>query len=266
MKKIAFSKMQALGNDFVIINAGQQGLTLEKARISQLADRHQGIGFDQLLVLSASSQADLCCRIFNADGSEAEHCGNGLRCVARFVHEEKLINKRELCIETKAGLIHLEIKDYEQILVNMGVPLIHPKPLLLQLDDFPVALTLLSLGNPHAIHRVKSCKQVPLTTWGAKIENHVAFPQGVNAGFMEVVDRESIYLRTYERGVGETLSCGSNACAAVVAGITHGWLDSRVKVVLAQGNLEVEWGGENQAVFLRGPAARVFSGELELSV
>jgi len=256
--------MHALGNDFILVDAIQQPLVLEKATIIKLADRRQGIGFDQLLLLGPSSQADRRCHIFNADGSEAEHCGNGLRCVARFMHEEKIISKSQLTIETKAGLIQLEIKDYDKIRANMGLPKINPESVMIRLDDIPAAFTVLSLGNPHAIHRVPSCAAVPVAAWGAKVAKNDAFPRGVNAGFMEIVNREKICLRTYERGVGETLACGSNACAAVVAGVLHSWLDSRVKVTLPQGNLEVEWDGENQAVFLTGPAARVFNGVIEL--
>jgi diaminopimelate epimerase len=264
MKKIAFSKMHGLGNDFIIVDALRQPAAIEKAMIAKMADRNQGIGFDQLLLLLPSHKADLCCQIFNADGTEAEQCGNGMRAVARYVHEQGIYPKKRISIETRAGVIEVDIRDYEQIRANMGVPEIKPEPLLVTLDGSPVALTLLSMGNPHAIQRVASCKEAPVAAWGAKIESLPAFPRGVNAGFVEVVDRHAIRLRTYERGVGETLACGSNACASVVAGITQGWLDSPVTVALARGNLQVEWAGENQAVFLTGPATRVFSGEIEL--
>ena len=264
MKTLTFCKMHGLGNDFVVLDAFRQPLALEKLKIAKLADRNCGIGFDQLLVIGPSTQADLRCQFFNADGSEAEQCGNGLRCIARFVHEEKIISKASLCIETKAGLIQVEIKDYDKIRANMGFPEIKPEPVMVTLEHAPVALTALSMGNPHAIYRVESSSAAPVAVWGAKIEKLAAFPQGVNAGFMEVLGRKEIRLRTYERGVGETLACGSNACAAVVAGITQGWLDSKVEVKVSCGSLEVEWAGKNQPVFLTGPATRVFTGTIEI--
>lgn len=264
MKTLAFCKMHGLGNDFVIIDAFHQPFMLDKLMITRLADRNCGIGFDQLLVLGPSTQADLRCQFFNADGSEAEQCGNGLRCAARFVHEEKIISKKSLTIETKAGLIPVEIQDYDKICANMGFPEVKSEPVLVKLNDASAALTVLSMGNPHAIYRVASLQASPIASWGATIEKHSSFPQGVNAGFMEVVGRNEIRLRTYERGVGETLACGSNACAAVVAGITHGWLDSQVRVDLSCGSLQVEWAGKDQPVFLTGPASRVFTGMIEI--
>lgn len=264
MKKLVFSKMHGLGNDFIIVDAMRQPQVLEKSMIGKLADRNQGIGFDQLLLILPSHKADLRCQIFNADGSEAEQCGNGMRCVARYVHEEGICSRNRLTIETQAGLIEVEIRNYDQIRANMGLPEIQSEPVMVILNGEPVALTVLSLGNPHAIHRVTSCKDAPVADWGAKIEAMSAFPQGVNAGFMEVLDRGAIRLRTYERGAGETLACGSNACAAVVAGITQNWLDSQVTVSLSRGSLQVEWAGEKQPVYLTGPATRVFSGEIEL--
>lgn len=264
MKKLIFSKMHGLGNDFIVVDALRQPAVLETPLIARLADRNQGIGFDQLLLILASETADLRCRIFNADGSEAEQCGNGLRCVARYVHEEGICKKSKLTIETQAGQIVVDIADYERIRVNMGVPVIQAEPLILSLDDSSFDLTLLSLGNPHAIQRVQSCQATPVAAWSRKIESLPVFTQGVNLGFMEVLDRRSIRLRTFERGVGETLACGSNACAAVVAGIHRGWLDSKVQVSLSRGHLEVAWEGEQNAVYLTGPAARVFSGEVEL--
>lgn len=264
MKKLIFSKMHGLGNDFIVVDALRQPAVLETPLIARLADRNQGIGFDQLLLILASKTADLRCQIFNADGSEAEQCGNGLRCVARYVHEEGICRKNKLRIETQAGLIAVEIEDYERIRVNMGVPELETKPLVLSVDDSELSLTLLSLGNPHAIQRVNACQNVPVSRLGRQIEALPLFSRGVNVGFMEVLDRGLIRLRTYERGVGETLACGSNACAAVVAGISQNWLDSRVEVSLARGHLEVEWAGLQKEVYLTGPAARVFSGEVTL--
>jgi diaminopimelate epimerase len=264
MSKLNFCKMHGLGNDFVLIDARQAALTYENLPIAKLADRNSGIGFDQLLLLRSSTEADLRCQFFNADGSEAEQCGNGLRCVARFVHEEKMLTKTALTIETKAGLIPVEIEDYDRIRANMGLPDIQPEPILMTLDTSPVSLTALSLGNPHAICRVTSLKESPIHSWGSQIEKHPSFPLGVNTGFIEIVGRNHLRLRTYERGVGETLACGSNACASVVAGIMQGWLDASVRVEVARGSLEVEWAGLGQPVFLTGPAARVFTGSFEL--
>ncbi len=264
MKKLQFSKMHGLGNDFMLVDALDQPQTLEKSQIAALADRHQGIGFDQLLLLLPSKAADLRCQIFNADGSEAEHCGNGLRCVARYAHEEGICKKDKLSIETRAGVMTVEIQDYDNIRVNMGVPEIQAESLKLSLDDSPLNLTLVSLGNPHAIQQVNVCQDTPVSLWGKKLENLAAFPQGVNAGFMQVLNPQSIRLRTYERGAGETLACGSNACAAVVAGITRNLLVSPVQVNLSRGSLQVEWPGDNQPVHLIGPASRVFNGQMNL--
>lgn len=262
MTQLTFYKMQSLGNDFVLINALQDPWVLEKEKIRMLADRKQGVGFDQLLILRPAYRGDFYCQIFNADGSEAEQCGNGLRCVARFLQEEKISSKQMLTLETKAGLFPVEMKGGDQVRVNMGLPQRQPNLLTMKLGASSADLSLLSLGNPHAIHRVLSCEATPVNDWGALIARHPAFPHGVNTGFMEVVDRKTIRLRTYERGVGETLACGSNACAAVVAGISAGWLDSSVSVLLSRGSLNVEWGGESQAVFLMGPAVHVFTGML----
>jgi len=254
--------MHGLGNDFVLLNHLQQPFSLQQVDIIALADRHCGIGFDQLLVLKPSRSADLYCQIFNADGSEAEQCGNGMRCVARYVHEEQIIAKPNLSIETRARKVQLEIKDYDHIRTNMGQAQINPQILKIIVEGSSLELMLLSLGNPHAIYRAPSIKEIPVSQWGVQIEKQPAFSQGVNTGFMEVVNRQAIRLRTYERGVGETLACGSNACAAVVAGIRQTWLDSTVDVFAPGGKLLVEWKGGDSPVFLTGPAARVFKGEL----
>jgi len=255
---LQFHKMHGLSNDFVIIFTPD--LPWDRARIAELADRHSGIGFDQLLWLSPSTIADVHCAIFNADGSEAEHCGNGMRCVARFAHEEKIVDKRALTIQTKAGLIPVEVPNYQEIRVAMGIPLLQQDPIMIPLDSQHISLTALSLGNPHAIYRVPTLNDLPFTHWGKILSNHAAFPQGANIGFMEIINRQSIRLCTYERGVGITQSCGSNACAAVISGISNVWLDSPVAVSVPSGTLTVEWPGDNQVVFLTGPATRVFSG------
>lgn len=259
--------MHGLGNDFVILNGDK--IHLEKSLIQQLSNRHTGIGFDQLLVVEPSQKADFSCRIFNADGSEAEQCGNGMRCVARFVHESRLTNKKNLSLETKAGIIPIRIHDdYNTIEVKMGVPVLQHQrlkltPTIPDLNSSNVAspeMSILSLGNPHAVLQVKSLFNFPVTQLGQQIGTHSFFPQGVNVGFMEIIDRNNIRLRTFERGVGETLSCGSNACAAVVAGIWNNLLDNKVKVELALGSLLVEWAGNKEPVLLTGSANKVFDG------
>jgi diaminopimelate epimerase len=252
--------MHGLGNDFVVLDLFEQAFTANSQRIQAIADRHRGIGCDQVLLVGPSTVADVACQIFNADGSEAEQCGNGLRCVARFVHEKQRIRKSAFTIATKAGLIPVVIHSYDKIQVNMGKPDYSLKPLQVVVDAIPLTLTTLSLGNPHAILRVEKIKELPVAQMATIISSNSAFSQGINLGFMEVRDRNHIQLRTYERGVGETLACGSNACAAVIAGLLNGWLDSTVAVELPYGNLLVEWPDPQQAVLLTGPATRVFSG------
>jgi diaminopimelate epimerase len=267
---IHFRKMHGLGNDFVVINAISQAIDLQKLGIPQLADRHLGIGFDQLLLIETSQHADFSCRIFNADGSEAEQCGNGVRCIARFIHEEHLSPNTSLTLETKAGISKIEIDTYDKIKVTMGLPKFehHEIPFLIEhsANMFELAdvaadqLTVLSMGNPHTIVQVPSVDQYPVADVGAQMATHPAFPDGTNTGFVEVINRQHIRLRTVERGSGETFACGSNACAAVVAGIKNGWLDNIVTVELKYGNLTIEWQGGNNAVLMTGPAASVFSG------
>ncbi len=265
--------MHGLGNDFMIINAIRQTIDIKSIPFSLLSDRHLGIGFDQLLLVTTSSHADFACRIFNSDGSEAEQCGNGMRCVARFVQEEQLTQKKSLVLETASGLIEVCIHDYDTIQVMMGVPCFEPDaiPFIaekmaahyeISLGPAAPALTFtaLSLGNPHAILRVSNTKDAPVTDIGAKIAAHPAFPKGTNVGFMEIVNPQHIRLRTFERGAGETFACGSNACAAVVAGILHHELEHKVIVELTYGNLSIEWAGQNSPVMMSGPAARVFYG------
>lgn len=263
MKTFNFHKMHGLGNDFIIVADWPTEKFLQPAEIAALADRYRGIGFDQLLLLGPSTQADVDCRIFNADGSEAEQCGNGMRCVARFMHEEKRVNKRELTIHTKAGLIPVEIQDYDHIRVNMGIPKLNPTPVKMRLETSTIELTTLSLGNPHAILRVEAIDSVPLTPWANQISTHAAFPQGVNIGFMQILDRHHILLRTHERGSGETRACGSNACAAVIAGILNGWLTSPTTVQLPHGTLQIEWPGPTHLVHQTGPASNVFTGTIK---
>jgi diaminopimelate epimerase len=259
---LRFTKMHGLGNDFVIINALTQPLNLKALSFSALADRHTGIGFDQLLVIEPSQKADFFCRIYNADGSEAEQCGNGLRCIARYLHEEKIHPARQIRVETIAGIFTLEIKDYDHIRVCMGEPEIKNPLIELALPHLSTSMpvSILSLGNPHAIVRMESLDSIPLEKLAAQISASDHFPEGVNVGFMQVINNNHIRLRTFERGAGETFACGSNACAAAVAGITLGLLQPEVKVDFVYGSLAIEW--EGKAIYITGPAAKVFSGEI----
>jgi diaminopimelate epimerase len=267
--------MHGLANDFVVINRMECPFEMNQLDITLLADRHLGIGFDQLLLIEKSTKADFSCRIFNADASEAKQCGNGVRCVARFIHEEKLSSQPSVSLETLAGIVNIVIKDYEHIEVIMGHPRFDPQeiPFLIEKNAniyevanlSPNQLTVLSMGNPHAILQVPSIKDYPVHDIGTKISSHPAFPDGVNTGFVEVIDRKHIRLRTYERGSGETFACGTNACAAVVAGIKNGWLDPIVTVELRYGHLVIEWQGNDNPVKMTGPAMSVFSGVFDIS-
>lgn len=280
--RLRFTKMHGLGNDFVVIDGVRQSVQLTPSLIRRLADRHFGIGCDQLLVVAAASQptADFCYRIYNADGGEVEQCGNGARCFVRFVHEQGLSDKRELRVETLAGLITLRLDDDGQVSVDMGVPRFLPAqipyhsplgpdsidPLQpLQLGAHSVVITAVSMGNPHAVQVVDDVDQAPVERDGPLIEQHAHFPQRVNAGFMQVVDRHSLRLRVHERGTGETLACGSGACAAVVAGIRRGLLDSPVRVSMRGGELHIAWAGEGHRVMMHGPATTVFSGDIDVA-
>lgn len=256
---IKFSKMHGLGNDFMVIDSITQIVPLEKLSLAELSDRHTGVGFDQLLFIEKSNNADFSCRIFNADGSEAEQCGNGMRCIARFIQEKKLSSKKSLRIETKAGIIETFIHDFERIDVNMGVPQILPSCELM-IEDRPIQLSTISMGNPHVILKVKSLNNFHFEVLGKKISNHERFPSGVNVGFMEVLDRDHICLKTYERGSGLTLACGSNACAAVASGIVTNLLNEKVTVELEKGSLTVTWKGKDRPLVLTGPTMHVFDG------
>jgi diaminopimelate epimerase len=258
-QSIKFTKMHGLGNDFVVINAIAQSVDINHLPIAALADRHTGIGFDQLLIIEQSTQADVFCRIFNSDGSEAAQCGNGMRCIARFIQEEKINTKSHVTIELKHGIVEATLKNFNEITVRMGIPELQGATEL-TLDDQNYFLTTLSLGNPHAILQVPSINTFPIKDVGPKISTHTAFPDGVNVGFMQLIDRQTIRLRTFERGAGETLACGSNSCAAVVAGIQNDLLDHQVTVQLAKGHLQIEWAGQAASVLMTGPAERVFDG------
>jgi diaminopimelate epimerase len=263
---IQFAKMHGLGNDFVVINAVDQIFDLQQISINELADRHRGIGFDQLLLIEPSERADYFCRIFNSDGSEAEQCGNGLRCVARYIHEAGMNNKQMFSLETKAGIYPLVFEDYDHIRVTMGTPEIREQSVELELQDNAgiIELSILSVGNPHAIVKVASLDDISPEKLGAAISCHSYFPQGANVGFMVIRDSRHIQLRTFERGAGITNACGSNACAATVAGIANGWLEKKVNVEFRYGSLVIEWDGSNSPVQMTGPASLVYSGHILL--
>jgi len=275
--RVRFTKMHGLGNDFVVLDAVSQAIALTPAQARFLADRHFGVGCDQILVVEKPSRpdADFRYRIFNADGGEVEQCGNGARCFVRFVHDKGLTSKRAIRVETKGGLIEPRLGDDGLVTVDMGVPRFEPShvPYVsesdalvqpLRVGDAEVGITALSMGNPHAVQVVANVDAAPVAEQGPLIENHPRFPQRVNAGFMQVVDRHAIRLRVYERGAGETLACGTGACAAAVAGIARGLLHSPVKVSTRGGELAIAWGGPGQPVLMTGPAVTVFDSEIEI--
>ncbi|HET8701373.1 MAG TPA: diaminopimelate epimerase [Nitrococcus sp.] len=275
---LRFTKMQALGNDFVVIDAMNQAVELSPAQIQQLADRRFGVGCDQVLLAEWPSRPDIDIRyrIFNADGGEVEHCGNGVRCLARFLYEKKLTTRHELRVETLNGLttvVHL--CDDGPIAVNMGAPILQPQQIpfraAAQAAEYPLALEretitigAVSMGNPHAVLQVDNVDTAPVAVLGPEIVHHPDFPQRINAGFMQVLSRDCIRLRVYERGVGETLACGTGACAAVVSGRLRGLLDTRVKVDLIGGQLMIYWDGNDAPVWMTGPALTVYEGEIRL--
>lgn len=265
MTTFSFDKMHALGNDFVVIDGINQIINSELLPLPLLSHRHLGIGFDQLLLLEKSPNADFLCRIFNADGSEAEQCGNGLRCAARFAKNKKLVTTDAFTISTKAGCYSVHISAEDVISVNMGVPNFAPLEILKVNDEFPaVEITVLSIGNPHAIFQVTSIEDAPIDTLGPLIATHQAFSRGINVGFMEIIERGRIRLKTFERGVGKTYACGSNACAAVIAGIRNGMLDRKVIVELPYGELLIQWPSATDEINMSGPTTHVFTGELVL--
>ncbi|MCG2635400.1 MAG: diaminopimelate epimerase [Gammaproteobacteria bacterium] len=274
--KLKFTKMQGLGNDFIVIDGISQSLDLQPQQVRALADRHLGIGCDQLLLIepARTPQADFSYRIFNGDGGEVEQCGNGVRCFARYVWDKGLSKKQNLVIETRAGILKPRIESDGQISVDMGPPSFEPRAIpfsapiantyKLPVGDTSVELSALAIGNPHAVIQVDNVDEAPVDTLGPAIESHSSFPQRVNVGFMQIVDPGHIRLRVYERGVGETQACGSGACAAVVAGIRRKLLAPRVEVELTGGALVIEWPGEPYPVLMTGPATTVFEGEIEL--
>ena len=263
--RLQFTKMQGAGNDFVVLDCTRQPFALESSQLRRIADRHFGVGCDQILVVEKpqSADADFRYRIFNADGGEVEQCGNGARCFVKFVHGRGLSAKPEIVVETLGGLIRPRLERDGEVSVDMGRP---SKPALerLNVQGRNLELSTLSMGNPHAVQVVPDVASAPVLTQGPSIEAHPRFPNRVNAGYLQVLDRHAIALRVWERGAGETLSCGSGACAAVVAGISRGLLDSPVTVETRGGTLTVAWAGGENAVFMKGPAVPVFEGTLEL--
>jgi diaminopimelate epimerase len=264
---IAFTKMQGAGNDFVVLDATRAPLRLAAGQIQRLADRHFGVGCDQVLVVESARAPgnDFGYRIFNADGGEVEQCGNGARCFVKFVHAKGLTAKKEIRVETPAGVIVPRLEADGEVSVDMGAP-VRASPLVqpLEVAGERVELAILSIGNPHAVQLVADADAAPVAAQGPLIEHHARFPGRVNVGYMQVVDRHTLKLRVWERGAGETLACGSGACAAAVAGIARGLLDSPVRVATRGGALTIAWAGGDNPVCMKGPAQAVFEGSIEL--
>jgi len=294
MKTLRFTKMEGLGNDFVVVDATRTPFSLTPSDIRRLADRRFGVGCDQVLVVepahashgasarqaaqpplrgeAGSEPVDFRYRIFNADGGEVEQCGNGARCFVVYVREHGLTDRREIRVETAGGVIVPRLEDDGEVSVDMGVPRFAPAdvPFVggtgdivepLDVDGAVVDICALSMGNPHAVQIVVDVDAAPVSTQGPSIEGHPRFPARVNAGYMQIVDRATIRLRVFERGAGETLACGTGACAAVVAGRRRGLLDERVRVIMRGGELTIGWAGEGSPVVMKGPARTVFEGE-----
>lgn len=272
-----FTKMHGLGNDFMVVDAVTQNVFLSPEQIKQLADRNFGIGFDQLLMVEPPYDPDLDFhyRIFNADGSEVAQCGNGARCFARFVQLKGLTNKTAIKVSTKSGNMVLYLENDNQVTVNMGRPILEPKKVpftaqqqektyLLRSDDDTVMCGVASMGNPHCVTVVDDVTTAPVEDLGARLEQHERFPEKANIGFMQVISRDHIKLRVFERGAGETLACGSGACAAVVVGRIQNLLDNKVQVDLPGGSLHIRWHDESSPVKMTGPAEYVFDGQLQL--
>jgi diaminopimelate epimerase len=269
--------MHGLGNDFVVLEALTRPLALTPNQLRRIADRHFGVGCDQILQVEPPRQpdTDFYYRIFNADGGEVEQCGNGARCFVCYVRDHGLTAKRELRVGTRGGVIVPRLEDDGQVTVDMGVPEFEPSRIPfdaaaravsyeLDVDGRRLDVCALSMGNPHAVQIVADIERAPVAREGPLIERHPRFPQRVNAGYMQVVSRRRILLRVYERGAGETLACGTGACAAVVAGILRGLLDHQVTVATRGGDLGISWAGESKPVMMTGPAVTVFEGEIEL--
>jgi diaminopimelate epimerase len=284
-RRLRFTKMQGAGNDFVVLDGVSAPIELAPAQLARLADRHFGVGADQILLVepARASGVDFRYRIFNADGGEVEQCGNGARCFVRFVRDRGLTSKREIRVETLAGIIAPRLEDDGRVTVDMGAPAFEPSrvpfdttglaPLVrhprvdvwpLEVPGATLPIVVVSMGNPHAVQVVPDVAAAPVATQGPLVERHPRFPQRVNAGYMQVEARSRIRLRVYERGAGETLACGTGACAAVAAGIRLGLLDSPVEVHTRGGELTIAWRGADNPVYMTGPAETVFEGEIEI--
>ena len=272
-----FSKMHGLGNDFVVVDGVTQNVFFTSETIQRLADRHRGIGFDQLLLVEPpyDPELDFHYRIFNADGSEVSQCGNGARCFARFLTLKGLTNKKDITVSTQKGNMVLTVKDDNQIRVNMGEPIWEPakipctankfeKNYILRTDIPTVLCGAVSMGNPHCVVQVDDIQTANVEQLGPLLESHERFPEHVNAGFMQIIDKEHIKLRVYERGAGETQACGSGACAAVAVGIMQGLLNNRVQVDLPGGSLIIEWDGVGHPLYMTGEATHVYDGFITL--
>ena len=280
--QLKFTKMQGTGNDFVVIDGFSMSILLTSAQIKKIANRNFGVGCDQLLIVEKTSvpNVDFKYRIFNADGGEVEQCGNGARCFVRFVVDKALTQKHEISVETASGLITLTLRDDNQVTVNMGAPIFEPAKIpfisdtrqsqyLLKLRQEQLSICAVSMGNPHAVTLVDDVETANVAELGPQIEAHASFPQRVNAGFMQIVDAHHIKLRVYERGAGETLACGTGACAAVVSGIQLGLLQSPVLVHARGGDLAIAWAGETKSgeaapVMMTGDAQIVFEGSISI--
>jgi diaminopimelate epimerase len=284
---LRFTKMQGLGNDFVVLDLITQRFNLQRRHILTIADRHFGIGCDQVLAVDVplDPDVDFRYRIFNADGSEVEQCGNGARCFAKFVRDKKLTAKKLIRVATSNGIIELEVVTNNEIRVNMGAPILEPENIpfsvaenpqncvadnphtntySIEVDGEKREFGVVSMGNPHAVMVVDNVQTADVATLGPAVETHSRFPQQVNVGFMQIVNRSEIHLRVHERGTGETLACGSGACAAVTSGHLRGLLDDKVRVHLPGGDLDIEWQGFGQPVMMTGPATSVFEGQILL--
>ncbi|ATY92623.1 diaminopimelate epimerase [Pectobacterium atrosepticum SCRI1043] len=272
-----FAKMHGLGNDFMVVDAVTQNVYFSPELIRRLADRHCGVGFDQLLVVEPpyDPELDFHYRIFNADGSEVAQCGNGARCFARFVRLKGLTNKRDIAVSTQTGRMVLSVTDDELVRVNMGEPNFEPqqvpfravkaeKTYIMRADEHTVLCGVVSMGNPHCVIQVEDVETAKVETLGPLLESHERFPDRANIGFMQVVDSQTVRLRVYERGAGETQACGSGACAAVAVGILQGLLSAKVRVSLPGGELDIQWDGPGHPLFMTGPATHVYDGFIHL--
>ena len=275
--QLRFAKMHGLGNDFMVIDMITQRGRLSPEQIRQLSDRYEGIGFDQLLLVETpqSPEADFRYRIYNGDGNEVEHCGNGARCFALFVHNQRLTGKRDIVVDTANGRIVLHMMDDNQVKVDMGEPILLPADIPFVADQQAITYDIeqdgqnyemgaVSMGNPHGVLVVDDVEQAPVGQLGSKLTKHERFPEEANIGFMQIIDRKTIKLRVYERGMGETQACGTGACAAVASGILRGLLDEDVTVHLRRGILQIQWQGKGQPLYMTGPATHVYEGQIRL--